>query len=198
MALQTREQHIGREKATSNICTAQVLLAIMAAAFGVYHGPAGIRKIAEQVRGLTWALMSGLKLLGHEVLTEVFFDTIRVRPNKDAEEVMAYALAAGINLRDFGDGTLGIALDEVTKSIDINDLFAVFNDGAPPDFSACSVSESVSVPGLPAWAARQSPYMEHPVFKRYHSETEMLRYLHRLENKDLSLNTTMIPLGLAR
>jgi len=195
MALQTREQHIRREKATSNICTAQVLLAIMAAAYAVYHGPVGVRKIAERVRELTGALVGGLELLGHEVLAEVFFDTIRVRPDKDVQGVMAYALAAGINLRDFGDGTLGIALDEVTRSTDIDDLFAVFNDEVTPDFSVYSLSESIPVPALPEWANRQSPFMEHPVFNRYHSETEMLRYLHRLEKKDLSLNTSMIPLG---
>ena len=195
MALQTREQHIRREKATSNICTAQVLLAIMAGAYAVYHGPEGLRRIAERVRELTGTLAAGLGLLGHELLTDVFFDALRVRPDDDTGEVLARALALGINLRDFGDGTLGIALDEVTKPEDVDDLFAVFNEGVAPDFSARSLSERGGAQVLPDWAGRRTPYLEHPVFHRYHSETEMLRYLHRLETRDLSLNASMIALG---
>jgi len=195
MALQTREQHIRREKATSNICTAQVLLAVMAGAYAVYHGPDGLRAIAERVRELTGTLFAGLGLLGHELLTDVFFDTIRVRPDDDAGAVLARALSVGINLRDFGDGTLGIALDEVTRPEDLDDLFAVFNGGASPDFSARSLAERGPAPLLPDFARRASPYLSHPVFHRHRSETEMLRYLHRLEAKDLSLNTSMIALG---
>jgi glycine dehydrogenase len=195
MALQTREQHIRREKATSNICTAQVLLAVMAGAYAVYHGPAGLRAIAERVREITATLAAGLGLLGHELLTDVFFDTLRVRPDDDTGEVLARALAVGINLRDFGDGTVGIALDEVTRPEDVDDLFTVFNDGVAPDFSARSLDERGVAPPLPAWANRRTPYLEHPVFNRHHSETEMLRYLHRLETRDLSLNTSMIALG---
>jgi glycine dehydrogenase len=195
MALQTREQHIRRERATSNICTAQVLLAIMAGAYAVYHGPAGIRAIAERVRELTATLAAGLGLLGHELMTDVFFDTLRVRPDEDTGTVLGRALAAGINLRDFEDGTLGIALDEVTRPEDLDDLFGVFNQGAPPDFSARSLCEKGAAPALPAWAERSSPYLTHPVFNEHHSETEMLRYLHRLEARDLSLNTSMIALG---
>jgi glycine dehydrogenase len=195
MALQTREQHIRREKATSNICTAQVLLAVMAGAYAVYHGPAGIRRIAERVRELAGVLEAGLGLLGHELLTDVFFDTVHVRPDEEAGAVLARALAAGINIRDFRDGTLGIALDEVTKPEDVDDLFAVFNGGTPPDFSARSLSEKGAAPPLPDWARRESAYLTHPVFNRHHSETEMLRYLHRLESRDLSLNTSMIALG---
>jgi glycine dehydrogenase len=195
MALQTREQHIRREKATSNICTAQVLLAIMAGAYAVYHGPEGIRRIAERVRDLTGTLAAGLSKLGHDVMTDTFFDTIRVRPVGATEEMLASALDRGINLRDFGDGTIGISLDEVTLPEDVDDLLAVFNGGSAPDFSARSLAEAAGAPALPGWAARTSAYMEHEVFHRYHSETEMLRYLHKLESRDLSLNTSMIPLG---
>ncbi|MBM4183287.1 MAG: aminomethyl-transferring glycine dehydrogenase [Gemmatimonadetes bacterium] len=195
MALQTREQHIRREKATSNICTAQVLLAIMAGAYAVYHGPLGLRRIAQRVRELTSTLAAGLGLLGHELMTDTFFDTIRVRPDDDAGEILARALALGINLRDFGDGTVGISFDEVTRPEDADDLFAVFNEGVAPDFSARSIDERGDAPRLPEWAARRTPYLEHPVFNRHHSETEMLRYLHRLESRDLSLNTSMIALG---
>jgi glycine dehydrogenase len=195
MALQTREQHIRREKATSNICTAQVLLAIMAGAYAVYHGPEGIRAIAQRVRDLAATLTAGLGLLGHELMTDVFFDTIRVRPDEEAGTVLALALESGINLRDFADGTIGIALDEVTRPEDLDDLFRAFNGGAPPDFSARSLCERGGAPELPAWARRASPYLTHPVFNKHHSETEMLRYLHRLEARDLSLNTSMIALG---
>ena len=195
MALQTREQHIRREKATSNICTAQVLLAIMAGAYAVYHGPEGLLRIAERVRELTSTLAAGLGLLGHELLTDVFFDTLRVRPDDDTGEVLARALALGINLRDFGDGTVGISFDEVTRPEDVDDLFAVFNEGVGPDFTARAFSERGGPPALPDWAARRTRYLEHPVFRTHHSETEMLRYLHRLETRDLSLNTSMIALG---
>jgi glycine dehydrogenase len=195
MALQTREQHIRREKATSNICTAQVLLAIMAGAYAVYHGPEGLRRIAQRIRDLTGVLAGGLGLLGHELLTDVFFDTIRVRPDADTGDVLARAVERGINLRDFEDGTVGIALDEVTTPEDVDDLFAVFNGGEAPEFTARSLAQDGGAPSLPDWAARTSPFMEHQVFNRYHSETEMLRYLHKLESRDLSLNTSMIPLG---
>ncbi len=195
MALQTREQHIRRERATSNICTAQVLLAIMAGAYAVYHGPEGIRRIAQRVRDLTGVLAGGLGLLGHELMTDVFFDTIRVRPDGDAGSILARAHSVGINLRDFGDRTLGISLDEVTRPEDVDDLFAVFNGGSAPDFDSRSQARDGGAPALPEWAARSSAYMQHPVFNQYHSETEMLRYLHRLESRDLSLNTSMIPLG---
>ena len=195
MALQTREQHIRREKATSNICTAQVLLAIMAGAYAVYHGPKGVRAIAERVRGLTGVLSAGLGLMGHELLNDTFFDTIRVRPTGDAGDVLSRALGLGVNLRDFGDGTLGIALDETTRPVDVDDVFLAFNDGQAPDFTARELASRGGSPDLPEWAHRTSPYLEHDVFNRYHSETEMLRYLHKLESRDLSLNSSMIPLG---
>ena len=195
MALQTREQHIRRERATSNICTAQVLLAIMAGAYAVYHGPDGIRRIAERIRDLTGVLSAGLGMLGHELLTGTFFDTVRVRPQGDAGDVLARAVSKEINLRDFQDGTVGIALDEVTTPDDVDDLFAVFNGGSVPDFDARGLATRGGAPELPDWARRTSPFMEHEVFNRYHSETEMLRYLHRLESRDLSLNVSMIALG---
>jgi glycine dehydrogenase len=195
MALQTREQHIRREKATSNICTAQVLLAIMAGAYGVYHGPDGIRAIARRVRDLTGVLAEGLGRLGHEVVTETFFDTIRVRPAGETPDILTAALDFGINLRDFGDGTLGISLDETVVPEDLDDLFDVFNGSAPAPFDAREIADAMETPELPDGVRRTSPFMEHEVFNRYHSETEMLRYLHKLEARDLSLNTSMIPLG---
>ncbi len=195
MALQTREQHIRREKATSNICTAQVLLAIMAGAYAVYHGPDGIRAIARRVRDLTAVLARGLRDLGHEVLTEVWFDAIRVRPSGGSEAVLQQARSHRINLRDFGDGTLGVALDETVRPGDLDDLFAVFNGGGTPAFDARGLAASTIAPELPDALRRTSAYLTHEVFNRYHSETEMLRYLHKLESRDLSLNQSMIPLG---
>jgi glycine dehydrogenase len=195
MALQTREQHIRREKATSNICTAQVLLAIMAGAYAVYHGPAGVRAIAQRVRDLTAVLARGLERLGHEVLTEVFFDTIRVRPTGGSDALLLAAAARRINLRDFGDGTLGIALDETVRPEDLDDLFAVFNGAVASSFDARALADEADAPALPPALERTSDYLTHEVFNRHHSETEMLRYLHRLEARDLSLNHSMIPLG---
>ncbi len=194
MALQTREQHIRRERATSNICTAQVLLAVMAGAYAVYHGPEGLRRIARRVRELTAALSRGLGASGHEVLTDVFFDTIRVRPKEGAEVVLARAKDHRVNLRDFGDGTIGVALDEVTLPEDLNTLFDIFGR-SDESVEARTVAEECAAPSLPQWADRTSGFLDHEVFNRYHSETEMLRYLHRLESRDLSLNTSMIPLG---
>ncbi|MDH5589724.1 MAG: aminomethyl-transferring glycine dehydrogenase, partial [Gemmatimonadota bacterium] len=196
MALQTREQHIRREKATSNICTAQVLLAIMAGAYAVYHGPEGIRRIALRIHDLTRVLAEGLTRMGHAVLTEVFFDTLKVRPGgRSAEEVIGAARAAGMNLRDFRDGTVGIALNETTRPRDIDDLFAAFAGTGTPTVGAAGLAAELEAAELPPEFRRASAYLEHEVFNRYHSETEMLRYLHRLEAKDLSLNTSMIPLG---
>jgi len=195
MALQTREQHIRREKATSNICTAQVLLAIMAGAYAVYHGPEGIRAIAARIRDLTGVLAEGLGGMGHKVLTAVFFDTIRVWPSgRTAEEVLAAALDREINLRDFGDGTIGIALDETTRPEDVDDILAAF-DGGVAELDARTLSETCGPAELPDEVRRTSEYLTHPVFHTHRSETEMLRYLHKLESRDLSLNASMIPLG---
>jgi glycine dehydrogenase len=197
MALQTREQHIRRERATSNICTAQVLLAVMASMYAVYHGPEGLRRIALRVHDLTRVLATGLGRLGHTVLTRHFFDTLRVRPGgPQAPEVLRRAKEAGINLRDFGDGTLGIALDEAVEVEEVGRLLDLFT----PDVADLPSPEAIfreAGEGLafPQGLARSSGFLDHPVFHRYRSETEMMRYMRRLEGKDLSLNTSMIPLG---
>ena len=199
MALQTREQHIRREKATSNICTAQVLLAIMAGMYAVYHGPDGLRSIAKRIHQLTATLAHGIRELGHTVVHDRFFDTIQVVPSEmSGDDVLRRALSMEINLRDFGDGTVGIALDETTRPKDIDDLFAVFSHGGPRGGGVKLSTEKVSKSApsaIPEDLIRTSPILEHPVFHLYRSETEMLRYLHRLESRDLSLNTSMIPLG---
>ena len=195
MALQTREQHIRREKATSNICTAQVLLAIMAGAYAVYHGPKGILAIAQRVHDLAATLKLGVERLGHAVETQAYFDTLRIRPKGGSEGVLSAARNLGINLRDFGDGTVGVAMDETVLPEDLDDIFEAFNGGEPAPFEARDLADTLGDDAIPATHRRTSAYLTHPVFNRYHSETEMLRYLHQLETKDLSLNTSMIPLG---
>jgi glycine dehydrogenase len=195
LALQTREQHIRRDKATSNICTAEVLLAIMAGMYAVYHGPDGLRKIARRIHLLTAVLSEGLKRLGHAVGPDPFFDTLRVRPKGHSrDEILKAALERGINLRPLDDDTVGISLDETTAVAELEDLIAVFAFGAPLGCEVDSLAGSVR-PEMPEALKRKSPYLTHPVFNRYHAETEMLRYMHRLESRDLSLNTAMIPLG---
>ncbi|HEX2223627.1 MAG TPA: aminomethyl-transferring glycine dehydrogenase [Thermoanaerobaculia bacterium] len=198
MALQTREQHIRREKATSNICTAQVLLAIMASMYGVYHGPHGLRRIAERAHTLALILAEGLRRLGYEVEDAPFFDTVRVGTGeRAADEILAAAEERGINLRRLGDRAVGIALDEATRASDLEDLLAVFAGLAGKDSSGLSLeelAEAVDVE-IPEPHRRTSEYMAHPVFHRYHTEHEMLRYIKRLEARDLSLTTSMIPLG---
>jgi glycine dehydrogenase len=194
MALQTREQHIRREKATSNICTAQVLLAIMAGMYAVYHGPDGVRAIARRIHDLAGVLADGLRRIGHEIVHELFYDTVRVRPQGlTAEAVMQAALDRKINLRNFGDGTVGIALDEGVLPSDVDDLFSVF--GGEGTVSARELAEEGVKVEFPGTLVRTSDYLTHPVFNSYHSETEMLRYIHKLEARDLSLNTSMISLG---
>ncbi|MFV2006506.1 MAG: aminomethyl-transferring glycine dehydrogenase [Longimicrobiales bacterium] len=201
MSLQTREQHIRREKATSNICTAQVLLAIMAGMYAVYHGPGGLKRIATRVHHLTTLLAHGLTKLGHTVVHETFFDTLTVVPSAglEAAEVLRRSVESGMNLRDNGDGTVGISLDETTSPEDVDDLFEVFSEGGPKGggvkLNARKLVDELEVPSYRREHARSTPFMEHPVFNGYHSETEMLRYIHRLEVRDLSLNTSMIPLG---
>jgi glycine dehydrogenase len=198
MAIQTREQHIRREKATSNICTAQALLAIMAGLYATYHGPAGVKRIAERVHAFTVVLAEGARRLGHGVPGVAFFDTVRVEVAGGASgAVMAEALRRGINLRDFGDGSVGVSLDETVTRADVADLLACFNTAgnfAAPPFTVDGIFAEVST-ALPAGLARTSPYLTHPVFNRYHSETELLRYVTRLRNRDLSLAHAMIPLG---
>ena len=187
MALQTREQHIRREKATSNICTAQVLLAVMASMYAVYHGPDGLRRIARRVHGLAAALQDGLERAGVEVLHERFFDTVRFRPPAGAEDALAAARAVGYNLRDFGDGTLGASLDETVEPGDVSRLLEALG--------GAELADGVPEERLPDGLERTSDFLTHPVFHSHHSETEMLRYIHRLESRDLSLNVSMIPLG---
>ncbi|MFQ5412253.1 MAG: aminomethyl-transferring glycine dehydrogenase, partial [Phycisphaerae bacterium] len=195
LAIQTREQHIRREKGTSNICTAQVLPAILAAMYAVYHGPAGLRRIAERIHGFTAALAVGLEKLGHDVGRLPFFDTLRVRPGQgNVSTLLTGARSKHINLRDFGDGTIGIALDEKTDREEIATLLEVFNRGRAVDSTADELlaeTDAVYSPRL----ARKSDYLTHPTFNHYHSETELLRYLNRLQQRDLSLTTSMIPLG---
>ncbi|MTJ08408.1 aminomethyl-transferring glycine dehydrogenase [Anabaena sp. UHCC 0204] len=190
LALQTREQHIRRDKATSNICTAQVLLAVMASMYAVYHGPDGLREIAENIHELTATLAAGLKKLGYKISSENFFDTLRVElGNTKLEAILDAANERNINLRIFDNSTIGISLDETTTEVDLIDIWQIF---ALKDQLPFTVEE---LPISNYQLSRTSNYLTHPVFNRYHSETELLRYLHQLETKDLSLTTSMIPLG---
>jgi glycine dehydrogenase len=191
LALQTREQHIRRDKATSNICTAQVLLAVIASMYAVYHGPRGLRAIAEQVHHFTSRFAAGLEELGFNLGHNMFFDTVRVDlGDKDADQIRRRAAALGCNLRDLGANSVSVSLDETTSETDLEMLWGIFSgDSNTP--SAAADSES----SLPDFAARTSAYLTHPVFNTHHTETEMLRYLRRLESRDLSLTTSMIPLG---
>jgi glycine dehydrogenase len=193
MALQTREQHIRREKATSNVCTAQVLLAVMAGMYAVYHGPQGLRSLAGRLHGFARMLAGGARSLGHGVVHDDFFDTVRISPKKGSlPAILRAAAARSMNFRAFADGTLGIALDELTDREEVlRILGALAGRGAVPN------AESLQ-PGKAEYAGplrRTSPYLTHAVFNRYHSETGMLRYLHGMESKDLALNVSMIPLG---
>ncbi len=194
LSLQTREQHIRREKATSNICTAQVLLAVMAGMYAVYHGPEGIRSIAERIHRLTVALAAGLKSLGCNVGPRSFFDTLRIEVGSKQAGIVQAALAQGINLRSLGNDAIGISLDETTTTDDLKDLCSIFAAAGAPPIQIEKLVEAAR-PSFPGSMARNSSYLTHPVFHRYHSETEMLRYIHRLQNRDLSLVTAMIPLG---
>ncbi|HVE13130.1 MAG TPA: aminomethyl-transferring glycine dehydrogenase [Elusimicrobiota bacterium] len=195
LALQTREQHIRREKATSNICTAQVLLAVMASMYAVYHGPDGLEAIARRVRRLASALALGLQRLGCEVEAGPFFDTLRVRaPKGRLEAILARARERRINFRVFDDSSVGVSLDETTSPADAADILSVFSDGARACLSVEELAREAEAP-LPAALRRSSPFLTHPVFRAHRSETKMLRYLNRLREKDLSLTRSMIPLG---
>jgi glycine dehydrogenase len=194
MSLQTREQHIRRDKATSNICTAQVLLAVMAAMYAVYHGPRGLRAIARRVHAAAAALAEGLRRLGLEVGTDPFFDTLRVRvPAGEGAAVLARARDRRMNLRSYPDGSVGVALDETVTAGEVDVLLEVFAGRGVP-FQAEGLAGEAAL-DFPPPHARRSAYLTHPVFQRHHSEHEMLRYLHRLESRDLALNASMIPLG---
>ncbi|MGB4875509.1 MAG: aminomethyl-transferring glycine dehydrogenase [Candidatus Competibacter sp.] len=194
LAMQTREQHIRREKATSNICTAQALLAIMAGLYAAYHGPKGLTAIAERVHGLTVTLAEGLLKLGHELATPAFFDTITVKTGGQTTAIHAAARDRRLNLRAAGGDAIGIALDETTTRADVEVLWAAFAKAgaAPPDFAALEPSAAGRIPTA---LARTSEFLTHPVFNTYHSETEMLRYLRFLADRDLALDRCMIPLG---
>jgi glycine dehydrogenase len=190
LALGTREQHIRREKATSNICTAQVLLAVMAAMYAVYHGPEGLRRIARRVRSLTQLLARALAVSGARVNTGPVFDTLTIA-KVDAGSVLAAAAAAGMNLRFIDARTVGISLDETTTLDDVHALVAVF--GATTKLEPGTWD--LELAALPLPHARQSAFLTHPVFNSFHAEHEMLRYLKRLEARDLSLCHSMISLG---
>jgi glycine dehydrogenase len=193
LALQTREQHIRRDQATSNICTAQVLLAVMSSMYAVYHGPEGLKRIAQRVHQATAILAEGLKRLGYTLSAEPFFDTLQVHlSGRSAKDILAIAKAQSINLRMFDENTLGISLDETTSEKDLEDLLAVFESGRMLDFT---IEELTASAVIEKKFARTSLFLTHPVFNSYHSETELLRYMHRLQAKDLSLTTSMIPLG---
>ena len=189
LALQTREQHIRREKATSNICTAQVLLAVMASMYAVYHGPAGLKQIALRTHRLTATLAAGLTQAGVSIANTTYFDTLTINVS-DAAKIHETAQAIGYNLRHINATQVGVSLDETTTRSDVETLWAVF--GVKADFSA--TEEKVS-DAFPVALTRTTPYLTHPTFNRYHSEHEMLRYLRSLADKDLALDRTMIPLG---
>jgi glycine dehydrogenase len=194
LAIQTREQHIRREKATSNVCTAQVLLANIAGMYAVYHGPQGLKAIAQRVHRLTATLAEGLRRLGFDVGTSAFFDTITVDTGNRTQDIHAAAHAGSINLRAVHDGAIGISLDETATSAQVTALWTIFagDRKAIPSFAAC---EDDADDRIPDGLSRSSAFLAHPVFNSHHSETQMLRYLRMLADKDLALDRTMIPLG---
>jgi glycine dehydrogenase len=194
MALQTREQHIKREKATSNICTAQALLANMAAMYAVYHGPEGLKGIAKRVTILANALAEELEAEGYLVLHEHYFDTVVIN-TKDAEAIRKKATEAGINFRYYENNLVGISLDETTTHTDVLDILMVLDQPNEHAVAGFSISEDAGMYHIPSSLTRTSAFLTHPVFNTHHSETKMMRYIKQLENKDLSLNISMISLG---
>jgi glycine dehydrogenase len=193
LALQTREQHIRREKATSNICTAQVLLAVIAGMYGVWHGPEGLTTIALRIHRLTTILADGLQKLGVEVVDKAYFDTLRVELPGTAVEAWDRAEQSGLNLRFIDEDHLGVSVDETTGAEEISLLWAIISDSE--EIPSIGDIDRETSDRLPAGLRRNSGFMTHPVFHSHRSETEMMRYLHRLEQRDLALNTAMIPLG---
>ncbi len=194
MALQTREQHIRREKATSNICTAQVLLAVIAGMYAVYHGPEGVRKIARRINRLTRTLAAGIEKLGHSIRHDEYFDTITVETGSQTDAIIAASRYHAVNLRIIDEATLGLSLDEATRVTDLTTLLEVFNGGKKPEFDIDSVVQDDELV-VSDVHQRSSAYLTHPVFNTHHSETEMLRYMRKLESRDLSLTHSMISLG---
>ena len=203
LALQTREQHIRREKATSNICTAQVLLAVMASMYAVYHGPEGLRAIARRVTDATTRVAAGLRSAGYRLANDTWFDTLTLRVPGQAADLIDRARAAGINLRRVDADTIGLSLDETTDGGVLRRLATVFGidggtwpDGPAPGGPAAGEDDGYGGPaGIPPAERRSSEFLTHPVFREHHSETEMLRYLRRLADKDVALDRAMIPLG---
>ena len=194
LALQTREQHIRREKATSNICTAQVLPAVVASMYAVYHGPVGLQRIARRVAAYTALLADGLQQMGYKLGNKSAFDTLTVPTAQATHSINARAVASGVNLRFASETSLSISLDETTSRTDVEQLWSIFaqpGQTAPTLASFADTAESL----LPAALLRASSYLTHPVFNSYHSETGMLRYIRRLSDKDLALDRSMIPLG---
>jgi glycine dehydrogenase len=192
MALQTREQHIKREKATSNICTAQALLANMAAMYAVYHGPDGLKNIAKRVALLTQTLAESLSEKGFHLVSQTFFDTITVQ-TKDLASIRKKAESLQMNFRFSGPDLISISLDETTSTSDVLDLIDCFDESHEP--ISFDIEEGISLEHIPTSLTRTSPFLSHPVFNTWHSESKMMRYIKFLENKDLSLNTSMISLG---
>ncbi|RLQ21879.1 glycine dehydrogenase (aminomethyl-transferring) [Seongchinamella sediminis] len=195
MAMQTREQHIRREKATSNICTAQALLAIMATFYAMYHGPQGLRRIARRIHRLTAIFAEGMKNLGFTVENSHFFDTLTFDVGAGQQAIVDRALAAGVNLRIIDGGRLGVSLDETTGPADVEALWRIFSGQDEVPAAAELDAAITNHPGIPGHLYREMDYLQHPLFNDYHSETEMLRYMRYLEDKDIALNRAMIPLG---
>ena len=197
MMLQTREQHIRREKATSNICTAQALIAIMAGMYAAYHGPAGIKRIASRIHGFSKVLDAELQALGFKQSNRVWFDTLKIDAGKNAGAILAAGESAGFNFRRIGPTHIGIALDETTELEDVVAIKEIFAHAAHALHQHEDLAEKYSslVINYPEPFRRTSPYLQHPIFSMHHSESEMMRYIKSLENKDLSLTHSMIPLG---
>jgi len=194
MALQTREQHIRRDKATSNICTSQVLLAVIAGFYAVYHGAEGLRLIAGRVHRYTQILAAGITELGHQVLSERYFDTLVVSTPNRAKRIAAQATEANINLRVIDADHIGISLDETTTRENLRDVWQVFATATAdlPDINGLDATVGECIPET---LLRKDQFLQHPVFDRYHSETEMMRYMRRLARRDIALDRSMIPLG---
>ena len=196
MALQTREQHIRREKATSNICTAQALLANMAAMYAVYHGPDGLKRIATRVHAMTRALDGALKSLGFNQVNPHYFDTLRIVTDASrATKIRAQALGSRFNFRSVGDTEIGIALDETVTAAELTAIVEIFSVNSAKPSGAVTLSKDEGGPRWPAPLVRTSEYLTHPVFNSHRSESEMMRYIRSLERKDVGLDTSMIPLG---
>jgi glycine dehydrogenase len=193
LALQTREQHIRREKATSNICTAQVLLANMASMYAVYHGPEGLKTISSRIHLLAKTVAEGARQLGLTVAAEPFFDTVKISTPK-VDTILKAADALGMNFRRLNENTVTISLNETAGVKDAEDVLKALNGGTAVSFSVLDLAKKQKVE-MPGFATRKSSYLQHPVFNTHHSETELLRYIHHLQNKDITLTHSMIPLG---